>query len=194
MIIGVCGLMGSGKSVVMKYLRYLGYPVYDCDSSAKQMYYKPTVRAEVASLVGFDPIGNGGELRKVELSRILSESEGMKEALETIVHTAVKEDIEEWAGEYISEPYLFIESAIMYTSGICHLCDYVVAVEAPDDIRRFRVCQRDGDKDGHRFEQIQKLQEGEALSLIQADTRLLNDNKCSVILQVERLLTYLTGR
>ena len=36
-LIAITGGIGSGKSVVSRILRILGYPVYDCDSRAKAL-------------------------------------------------------------------------------------------------------------------------------------------------------------
>lgn len=193
-IIGICGLIGSGKSVVMRYYEHQGFPVYDCDSVAKEMYYIPHVRSEIARLVGIDPIDESGELRKVELSRALSLSSELRQGLESIIHVAIFKDIERWRDSLREAQTLFVESAILFTSGLNSLCDIVIAVDAPEEIRRERVLRRDGDKDKERFRRIKTLQQKEAELIEHADVRIINDNKSSVIRQLESINSRIFGR
>ena len=90
-VVGVCGLIGSGKSVVMRYFAHLGYPVYDCDAVAKTMYHIPEVREQITGLIGVDPIDPHGGLRKIELSKALSSSLEVKSRLEEIIHKTLLE-------------------------------------------------------------------------------------------------------
>jgi dephospho-CoA kinase len=62
--------------------------------------------------------------------------------LNAIVHPAVKRDIMRWTSEGEGE-LQFVECAILYQAGIDSLCDKVVAVTAPEDVRLERVIARD---------------------------------------------------
>lgn len=72
LVIGVCGGIGSGKSVVRRVLGLLlDCPTYDCDTRAKALYQAPAVRAEITSLLHEDPIDQDGRLKKELLSSAL---------------------------------------------------------------------------------------------------------------------------
>lgn len=184
-VIGVCGLIGSGKSVVMRYFAHLGYPVYDCDDVAKEMYYIPRVRTQIAELIGLDPIDTEGRLRKTELSNALSSSLDIKTRLETIIHCALLEDFDHWCKAFSGSEVVFMESAILFSSKFNERCDVTIAVDAPEEVRRERVIRRDGDKDSQRFERVKVLQIKEAELIKDADIHIMNDNKCSIIRQLE---------
>ena len=47
------------------------------------------------------------------------------------------------AAVYQAKPVLFIESAILYEAGLDSLCDKIIVVEAPEDIRIARTIARD---------------------------------------------------
>ena len=81
--------------------------------------------------------------------RVFAEPE-LLEKLNHIVHPAVKEDICQQSGLYSvsaavcqAKPVLFIESAILYEAGLDSLCDKIIVVEAPEDIRIARTIARD---------------------------------------------------
>ena len=56
------------------------------------------------------------------------------------VHPAVGEDIKRKMSE---ERTLLIESAILYEAGLDRLCDRIIVVDAPEDVRIARVIERD---------------------------------------------------
>lgn len=186
-VIGVCGLMGSGKSVVMRYFAHLGYPVYDCDAAAKEMYYASEVRKQITELMGMDPIDVGGQLKKTELSNALSSSPATKLQLEKIIHSALLKDFERWCASFPETEIVFMESAILFTSGFDKHCDMIIAVDAPEEARRERIIRRDGDKDSERFERVKGLQIREAELIKRADIHIMNNNKCSIIRQLEEV-------
>lgn len=193
-VIGVCGLIGSGKSVVMRYFAHLGHPVYDCDAVAKEMYHISEVREQIADLIGLDPIDAEGRLKKVELSNALSSSPATKLQLEKIIHTALLKDFECWCDALPETDMVFMESAILFTSKFNERCDVTIAVDAPEEVRRERVIRRDGDEDGGRFERIKALQMREAELIKGADIHITNDNKCSVIRQLEAMSREVFGK
>ncbi|MDO4770847.1 dephospho-CoA kinase [Porphyromonas sp.] len=192
-IIGVCGLIGSGKSVVMRYFEHLGYPVYDCDTVAKAVYYDTDVRDEVTSLLGFDPIDGQGSLQKSRISAAMADPL-IKKALESIVHRAVLTDFDRWKSLHSDAEAVFMESAILFTSRFDTVCDLTIAVEAPIEVRRARVLDRDGVGDPLRFDRIDALQQDEALLIKGATYHINNDNKCSVLRQLERIASELTDK
>jgi hypothetical protein len=81
-------------------------------------------------------------------SLIASSPNPLLARLNAIVHPAVRQDI---LHRFTSPPFrgesegglFFIECAILYQAGIDALCDKVVAVTAPEDIRLSRVIARD---------------------------------------------------
>ena len=57
MIIAITGGIGSGKSVVSRILRNLGYFVYDCDDNAKQlMDNSDKIKSQLSELISPDVI------------------------------------------------------------------------------------------------------------------------------------------
>ena len=129
MKIGIAGGIGSGKSYVCKRLNRMGIEVYDCDRAAKRLIRTSSqLRQELKALIG--------SLEKADMARFLLASEENAQAIDAIVHPAVFRDFEESGMEWM-------ESALMYESGIYRLVDRVIVVTAPQEVRIRRVMERD---------------------------------------------------
>lgn len=185
-VIGVCGLIGSGKSVVRQAMEVLlGLPSFDSDEEAKKLYFIPEVRREIKQTLGFDPLSNGS-LDKPRLQECISHPE-QRMQLEGIIHSALSIRWSQWLSLQTSSAVV-LESAILYTSGYYKHCDVVVAVTCPTSIRRERVLMRDGEGREARFEAIEtaQMEEGRRQER-DAHYHLDNSGGSSVILQLEQL-------
>ena len=132
MKIGITGGIGSGKSYVCKRLARYGIEVYDCDAAAKRLIRtSPVIRRKLTELIGPDTYIDG-QLNKAAVAQFLLQSEVNAKAIDAIVHPAVFKDFEE-SGMH------WMESAIMYESGIYRLVDKVIVVTAPLEVRIGRV-------------------------------------------------------
>ena len=147
MKIGITGGIGSGKSYICRLLEQRGYAVYDCDSAAKRLIRSsPFIRRRLTALIGpetyFKESGDrsqeSGEyiLNKKAVAEFLLKSEDNARAIDRIVHPAVFHD-------FIESGMEWMESAIIYESGIYRLVDRVIVVTAPEELRIQRVMTRD---------------------------------------------------
>lgn len=143
MKIGITGGIGSGKSYVCRLLEQRGIAVYDCDAAAKRLIRtSPIIYKELRSLIGpdayLDDDASGLHvLNKSVVAQYLLQSEDHAHAIDRIVHPAVFRDFE-------SSGICWMESAILFESGICRLVDRSILVSAPDEVRIRRVMERDG--------------------------------------------------
>ena len=142
MLIGITGGIGSGKTTIAKQLEQLGYPVYYTDAEAKRIVVEnPMVRSQIETLFGSD-IYEGDVYRTERVAKQVFHHADLLERLNAIVHPAVAYDLKRWSQE--QEPNLhFVECAILFESGLNTLCDKVIAVTAPEEIRLERTLQRD---------------------------------------------------
>lgn len=149
MIVGITGGIGSGKSTIANELSQRGFAVYDCDREAKRIIAEnPAVQQQIIALFGeeafVDGVYNTAYISKCVFSPPSGGAGEGLQALNAIIHPAVKEDI-------LSSPLLggagggllFIESAILFESGLDALCDRIIIVDAPEDIRISRTIARD---------------------------------------------------
>lgn len=143
MVVGLTGGIGSGKSTIAKQLRNMGYIVYDTDSHAKRIILEDSsVREKIVQLFGEDVFVDGVYQTSLVAQQVFADR-SLLEKLNAIVHPAVRADIERQKRAMGAEDILFVECAILFSSRINTLCDKVVLITAPEEVRLQRTIQRD---------------------------------------------------
>ena len=204
MIIGITGGIGSGKSVIARQLRKMGYSVYDTDSEAKRIIVEDaTVREQMTALFGEEVYKDGVYQTSFVAQQVFADK-SLLAKLNAIVHPAVKADIISKFRSLgvLSEPsapseplkrdsgLFFIECAILFQAGFDVLCDKVVAVTAPEDIRLERVIARDH-SDMNKVRARMRAQEAEKV-LARADIVINNDGTTPIPTLCEEIIHLLT--
>ena len=154
MLVGITGGIGSGKSTIVQALAARGYAVYDCDREAKRIIVENAeVRKAIIALLGTEAFVpspqhpfTGSYNTSYVSQRVFAEPELLQQ-LNAIVHPAVKEEIRVQSSEFRVQnsefSVLFVESAILFEAGIDSLCDRIVVVDAPEEVRLQRTIARD---------------------------------------------------
>lgn len=141
-IIGLTGGIGSGKTMIAKYIQSLGIPVYIADDAAKKIMELPEIISSIKQVFGNEVFEND-KLSKEKLAKIVFNNSQNLKQLNQIVHPAVKRDFDEWFSKQKEFPYVVKEAAILFESGSYKDCDAIITVEAPLDTRIQRVIKRD---------------------------------------------------
>ena len=179
MKIGITGGIGSGKSFVCQRLAQRGIEVYDCDAAAKRLIRtSPIIHQKLTALIGPDTYLDG-QLNKAAVAQFLLQSEEHAKAIDAIVHPAVFKDFEESGMEWM-------ESAIMYESGINRLVDKVIVVTAPREVRIQRVMQRDHISREKVIQWMSRQWSQQKVRKL-ADYEIINDGKADIDQQIEKL-------
>lgn len=138
----ITGGIGAGKSVVSRVLRVLGYEVFDCDAEAKDiMDSDDVIKRRLATEISPDVIRHDGTIDRQHLSDIVFTDPEKLSLLNSIVHAAVLRLID-LRRKASGAPRFFVETAILYQSGIDAMADDVWEVIAPEEIRILRVIGR----------------------------------------------------
>ena len=173
MKIGITGGIGSGKSYICQLLKARGIEIYDCDQAAKRIIRtSDDVRQQLLQLIG--------SLEKADIARFLLESESNAKKIDAIVHPAVFRNFEE-------SGYQWMESAILYESGISNLVDRVIVVTAPEEVRIKRVMQRDGISREKVLQWMKRQWPQEELRH-RADYEIINDGQTDLNKQIDNIL------
>lgn len=141
--IAIIGGIGSGKSVVSQILRVMGFPVYDCDAEAKRlMDNSQKIKSRIVDAFGEESLLNGQLNRPYLATMVFGFPENLKK-LNGIVHPEVHADFEQWVAE-CNAGAVFVETAILFESGMDAFVEEIWLVDAPEDIRVARVVKRNG--------------------------------------------------
>jgi dephospho-CoA kinase len=180
---GITGNIGSGKSTVARLFEMLGVPVFYADQKARLISERRDVLQEIRKTFGDKVIATDGSLnRKAVASIVFSDTKKLSD-LNSIIHPRVKVFFNAWCTLHQSAPYVLHESAILFESGLGYLCDRIILVSAPEEIRIHRVMQRDLFS---REEVISRMknQWSESKILRLSDFEIVNDDCTSLIEQV----------
>lgn len=189
MKVAITGGIGSGKSYVCKLLQQRGINIYDCDQAAKRLIRTSSdIRRQLTMLIGSEAyLGEDGQggwiLNKAVVVQFLLRSEANAHAIDDIVHPAVFHDFE-------TSGIQWLESAILYESGMDKLVNRVIVVTAPQEVRIQRVMQRDGISREKVLEWMSRQWSQDEIRQ-RADYEIINDGQADLNEQIEQLLTSL---
>lgn len=141
-IVGLTGGIGSGKTTVSKQFESLGIPVYIADEEAKKlMASSKVIKRKLIQLFGENVYVNG-EINKPFIANIIFNDKAILSKMNAIIHPRVARHFEKWTQKQ-KGPYLIKEVAILFENEGQELCDFVITVTAPKDLRIERLLKRD---------------------------------------------------
>ena len=188
-MIAITGGIGSGKSVVSRLVKVMGYEVYDCDSRAKALMTEDSmVRQQLAEAFGEETYLDDGSLNRAHLSAAAFGDPTALTRLNAIVHPATATDLISWADEQADAgaTVAFVETALLRTSGLDRVVDEVWHVTASDQVRTDRVMVRSGLTADQVKERMAAQRDEEAPA--DGEQVLVNDNVTALLPQVIKLL------
>ncbi len=188
-LIGITGGIGAGKSVVSRILRLQNYPVYDCDSRARVlMEESEEILIALKARFGNECVlADGGLDRGLIASRVFSDDEE-RLWLNSLVHAEVRRDIGLWRNGS-DAGIRFVESAIMFSSGLDRMCDEIWLVDAPEATRVERAMNRGGITKEDLLRRIEAQHSEFDLLPQNKVRRILNDGTSSLLEQIKQLIT-----
>lgn len=185
LILAVTGGIASGKSFVCQRLAERGFPVFSCDDEARRLMVSDgTLRQRLQALIGLNAYKDDGSLNKIVVASFIKS--GGKEAVDALVHPAVRRAFWQWVTEQNSN-VVIMECALLFESGFEVLADKAVLVSAPENVRIKRLMQRNGIDEGAARSWM-ALQMPEEEKMRRADFVIYNDGKSDLEQQIDKLL------
>ena len=139
--VGLTGGLASGKSTVAGYLRGLGAVVFDADEIVADLY-RPNSEGTraVEELFGDSAVDARGQVDRLKVARIVFADPEKRRALEARIHPLVRREIESRfaAARHAGAPVAVVEASQLLEARTESLCDRVVLVTAPKDVRARR--------------------------------------------------------
>lgn len=144
MVIGLTGGIGSGKTTVAEmFSAFDGVVLYNADVEAKQLMTSSSkIRTKLIEEFTAD-VYKGGVLNRVFLANIVFKDKEKLKVLNSIVHPVVHEHLHNFITSHSSCRYILYENAILFENGSDQLCDKIITVTAPEDVKILRVMARD---------------------------------------------------
>lgn len=144
MVVGLTGGIGSGKSTVLKFFKKLGtVATYIADKEAKElMNTSLEIRRQLIKEFGIE-VFKDDKLNRPYLANIVFNDKEKLSVLNAIVHPAVHKHLQNFINQNKDKDYILYENAILFENGSDKLCDKIITVTAPQEIRIERVIKRD---------------------------------------------------
>ena len=180
--VGITGGIGSGKSTVCNVFKLLGVPVYHADVEASVLIDTDSeIRKELINLFG-DSIYNNKLKRDIFAAIIFNNREALKD-VNKIVHPKVRSHFLKWADGQKDKKYILFEAAILIESGTYKLLDKIIAVTAPENLRKSRVMAYKNFS-GEIINNIIKNQLPDKFKIKHAHFVIVNDDKTLILPQI----------
>lgn len=133
-VIGLTGLIGSGKSLIAEYLHdKYGYLIIDVDKLGHELLKEPKITRKLLELFG--------TAERSQLAQLVFADPNKLKQLNTLLHPLMYAKVQLVLAEQPAEQVI-IEAAVLFTIGLDRLCDKVILVEAAQDIALQRLVQR----------------------------------------------------
>ena len=143
-VIGITGGVGSGKSLILNYIKdHYNCEIIMADDLAKdlckqgQLCYKPLVK-----LLGSEVLGTDGEIDRSVMTRMIFENDDIRAKVNGIIHPGVKKFILKriaYLRRKRTKDFLFIEAALLIEDGYKDIVDELWYIYTKEAVRRERL-------------------------------------------------------
>jgi dephospho-CoA kinase len=144
-VIGLVGGVGSGKSRVAEEFARRGAKIISGDAAGHAALRQPDIRERIAAR--WPTVLENGEVSRRALGQIVFADPAEMRALEALVHPWIGQQLRHQVGQARSDPtvpLIVVDAAVLFEAGWNDLCDKVIFVEAPLEVRRQRVAATRG--------------------------------------------------
>ncbi|MGN0470032.1 MAG: dephospho-CoA kinase [Acutalibacteraceae bacterium] len=146
-VLGLTGQTGAGKSTVSEFMKNLGCTVISADKIAREATQTGSeCLKRLADCFGYDIINNDGSCNRKRLAQKAFSSRKSTDLLNGITHPWILRRTAEYISECKSNgsDIIIFDAPQLFESGGEKMCDIVVSVTAPTEIRLSRIMNRDG--------------------------------------------------
>jgi dephospho-CoA kinase len=140
-VVGLLGGIGSGKSQVAALLQEAGAVVVSGDQAGHEALLQPAIRERVIQTFGEGIVDENGQVQRRKLGALVFASPDRRRELEAIVHPWIKGRLAQQVevARRGGTPLIVLDAAIMLEAGWADLCDELVFVEVPREVRLARI-------------------------------------------------------
>jgi len=194
MIVGITGGIGSGKSLVAKTICALDNTAYyHADKEAKLLINTlPSLKENIIAVFGEKSYQDNTLNRKYISSLVFKEPELLK-SLNNIVHPAVKEHFRNFIASQKENTLIIYENAILFETNGNLICNIIISVNAPEEIRIKRVMERD-DVTIKQVKDIIKNQWSDTKRNLLSNYTIQNIEKDETLLKTKNIFNILTKK
>lgn len=147
MVIGVTGLVGSGKSTVVTYLKDEQTIVVDADALVHEQWehMDHTLQQALIQKLGPKIISECGTVDRQSVRKYLAFHPSAIATVEQLLHPRVKDTIQSMI-QSNPDHRIVLDVPLLFEAELDRVCDYTIQVSASAPIRQSRLNARDGEE------------------------------------------------
>lgn len=139
--VGLSGGMGAGKSTLVPMFLEQGIPVLDLDMLVKHTY---TIEGFLDDLENVWEIDREVDV-KAQMAKIVTDDPSQLSRLEEIIGPWLEAGVEEFVTTRPDHvPFVVLDAPLLFEAKWHDICDFVISVICPREIREERVMRRPG--------------------------------------------------
>ena len=146
-VVGLVGAIGAGKSTAAAALARRGAAVIDADRIGHAVLEQPDVKAGLVALWGPGVLRSDGTADRRAIAAVVFPDRAERRQLEALVFPHIGRRVQEQIAAADADPavrFVAVDAAVMLEAGWNGLCDRVLYVDAPRDVRLARLAARSG--------------------------------------------------
>jgi dephospho-CoA kinase len=177
-VIGIVGAIGAGKSLAATILANLGGAIIDADRIGHEALKRPEVLAKLTQRWGPRVVRPDGTPDRRAIAGIVFHDPAERMALEAVVFPYIQAQVREQVTAAQNEPavqFVVLDAAVMLEAGWHGVCDKMVYVDAPRELRLARVAARSG-WTAEDLAAREAAQKPAAEKMARADAIVMNDS------------------
>lgn len=134
-IVGLTGILGSGKSAASGFFSQLGAKIIDMDEAGRwAVEQNDDVKKQLAEKFGDDIFDSKNNLLRRRLGDIVFSDAAALKALNAIVHPAMLQRVRDLVAKAQNQgtfPYIIVDAALIFELGFDAECDETICVASP---------------------------------------------------------------
>lgn len=177
-IVGITGLIGSGKSTLSSYIKTKGYKIVDADNISRDITKKDRIGyTKVVEEFGRDILSSNGEIDRAKLSNIVFNDKNALKKLNDTLHPLIFQEIDRQLDSYKDEKILFLDAPLLFEAKLDKKCDEIILVVCDEEVQISRIQKRDN-KDYDSAKKIIDSQIAKEFKIEKSD--YIIDNNCEI--------------
>jgi len=193
MVIGLTGLIGSGKSTAANIFRATGFVIIDADQIGKEVVnHNPELLGKLVRLFGVEILTKNRKLNRSKLAVLAFANEISHLKLNRAVHPYLLKELRLKLSHLKKiKKNVVIDAALLLDWNLDKICDYVFLIHASEKLRQTRIAKRGISISD--FKARQKMQIQYSQQRARADFCLMNNSTETMLKQkIESYLHKLT--
>ena len=184
MVIGLTGGSGTGKSTVSEWFLKKGFLVIDGDKISREITKKGTpVLDKIIEKFGREYLSDDGSLDRRALGGLVFSNQAALTELNKITHPAITKEVKR---RLENTENAVIEGAAIFECDMHKLCDKILFVSCPYEIRIDRIVKRDNISYDYAKKRIDAQKSDEYYRAL-SDLEIVNDGTLSLEQKLEAL-------